>query len=296
MSNKKLKPAAGKSVAGKSNSRAKNDLSPREKTKQRAEAEKKAKRIVEEKQREQERREKKSADIRKKRKKQNAKEQKNRIRAGKKEIRSEKKSRFIVVLAKVWEKIKYYTGKDFLTSFNYVRIVIFIIVPIIIFVIGGIMVSRTVTVNVPTSIRNTSYSGRLESEALARDSVFNSQQRQVLTDSVRSSGSRKFSFYINSVIDIDDDFSTSELCFGNPSDNDCVLVATIFDSENNIIYRSLGLEPGKEINRATMFTELSYGMHRVKVSVNAYDKVTNEKIGTRYAEIKLAVGVIENEK
>ena len=73
-----------------------------------------------------------------------------------------------------------------------------------------------------------------------------------------------------------------------------MLIATVYDKENTVLYRSLGLEPGKEINRAKLFGEMSYGKHDVKVAVNAYDKNTNKKIGTRYAKIKIAVGVEYN--
>ena len=61
-----------------------------------------------------------------------------------------------------------------------------------------------------------------------------------------------------------------------------------------MLYRSLGLESGREINKAKLFKELSYGVHDVKVAVNAYDKATNKKIGTKYAKIKIAVGVEYN--
>ena len=85
-----------------------------------------------------------------------------------------------------------------------------------------------------------------------------------------------------------------DLCFGNTKTNDFVLIATVYDKDNTVLYRSLGLEPGKEINRAKLFGEMSYGIHDVKVAVNAYDKNTNKKIGTRYAKIKIAVGVEYN--
>ena len=199
-------------------------------------------------------------------------------------------------LAHLEKKIKYYTSKEFLDSFNYVRIFIFIIVPAVLIVFGIIGISKTVILNVPYEIISYEYNSRLESETVAKNSVFNAQQQQVFTDALHSAGSRKFDFYINSVIPVDDDGRTGKLSFGNPEQNNCVLVATVYDKSGEIIYRSLGLENGKELNEAKMFTSLSYGLHDVKVAVNAYDKETNEKIGTRYAKIKLAVGVDENGK
>ncbi len=278
MSNKKNVPVADKTVAGKNN------------YKRKKQAEKDAKRVLEEKERKQKQREKRSEEIRKQRQKVSAKNNRIAEKAEKKkrskEHRKNRRDNFRT-------KFKYYTSKEFLGSFNYFRIFTFIILPIALIVTGIVCVSHSVFVNVPTDIRKTEFNGRLESETVAQESVFNAQQQQVFMDALKARGSRNFEFYFNSVVDVNDDFSTDDLCFGNPESNDCVLIATVYDGDT-VLYRSLGLEPGREINRAKLFGELSYGVHDVKVAVNAYDKNTNEKVGTKYAEIKLAVGVDYN--
>ena len=292
MSNNKIRPAAGKSAAGKSNSK----KAEREKQKQRAKAEKNAKRVIEEKQKARRQREKRSEEIKKQRAKQSEIEKKNLNKIQQKEKRISRRKLFAEKLKKLWKRIKYYTSKEFLLTINFLKVFVFIVLPLILICFGIHFVSKTVLLNVPMNIRSFEYNSRLESETIAAPSVFNSQQQQVFMDALKASGSRKFEFYMNSVIPIDDNSSTDKLCFGNPADNNCVLIAVIYDSDGNIIYRSLGLECGKEINDAKMFTGLSYGLHDVKVAVNAYDRKTNEKIGTKYAEIKLAVGVDENGK
>lgn len=278
MSNKKNVPVADKTVAGKNN------------YKRKKQAEKDAKRVLEEKERKQKQREKRSEEIRKQRQKVSARNNRIAEKAEKKkrskEHRKNRRDNFRT-------KFKYYTSKEFLGSFNYFRIFTFIILPIALIVTGIVCVSHSVFVNVPTDIRKTEFNGRLESETVAQESVFNAQQQQVFMDALKARGSRSFEFYFNSVVDVNDDFSTDVLCFGNPESNDCVLIATVYDGDT-VLYRSLGLEPGREINRAKLFGELSYGVHDVKVAVNAYDKNTNEKVGTKYAEIKLAVGVDYN--
>ena len=278
MSNKKNVPVADKTVAGKNN------------YKRKKQAEKDAKRVLEEKERKQKQREKRSEEIRKQRQKVSARNNRIAEKAEKKkrskEHRKNRRDNFRT-------KFKYYTSKEFLGSFNYFRIFTFIILPIALIVTGIVCVSHSVFVNVPTDIRKTEFNGRLESETVAQESVFNAQQQQVFMDALKARGSRSFEFYFNSVVDVNDDFSTDDLCFGNPESNDCVLIATVYDGDT-VLYRSLGLEPGREINRAKLFGELSYGIHDVKVAVNAYDKNTNEKVGTKYAEIKLAVGVDYN--
>lgn len=278
MSNKKNVPVADKTVAGKNN------------YKRKKQAEKDARRVLEEKERKQKQREKRSEEIRKQRQKVSAKNNRIAEKAEKKkrskEHRKNRRDNFRT-------KFKYYTSKEFLGSFNYFRIFTFIILPIAIIVTGIVCVSHSVFVNVPTDIRKTEFNGRLESETVAQESVFNAQQQQVFMDALKARGSRSFEFYFNSVVDVNDDFSTDDLCFGNPESNDCVLIATVYDGDT-VLYRSLGLELGREINRAKLFGELSYGVHDVKVAVNAYDINTNEKVGTKYAEIKLAVGVDYN--
>lgn len=278
MSNKKNVPVADKTVAGKNN------------YKRKKQAEKDARRVLEEKERKQKQREKRSEKIRKQRQKVSAKN--NRI-AEKAEKKKRSKEHRKNCRDNFRTKFKYYTSKEFLGSFNYFRIFTFIILPIALIVTGIVCVSHSVFVNVPTDIRKTEFNGRLESETVAQESVFNVQQQQVFMDALKARGSRSFEFYFNSVVDVNDDFSTDDLCFGNPESNDCVLIATVYDGDT-VLYRSLGLEPGREINRAKLFGELSYGVHDVKVAVNAYDKNTNEKVGTKYAEIKLAVGVDYN--
>lgn len=278
MSNKKNVPVADKTVAGKNN------------YKRKKQAEKDARRVLEEKERKQKQREKRSEEIRKQRQKVSAKNNRIAEKAEKKkrskEHRKNRRDNFRT-------KFKYYTSKEFLGSFNYFRIFTFIILPIAIIVTGIVCISHSVFVNVPTDIRKTEFNGRLESETVAQESVFNAQQQQVFMDALKARGSRSFEFYFNSVVDVNDDFSTDDLCFGNPESNDYVLIATVYDGDT-VLYRSLGLEPGREINRAKLFGELSYGVHDVKVAVNAYDINTNEKVGTKYAEIKLAVGVDYN--
>lgn len=288
MSNKKNVPVAGKTVAGKNNFDKKNKKNAQKK---RTEAEKNARRVIEEKQKKQKQREKRSEEIRKQRRKANEKQTRATTKQAKKAAaKAKQKSR----KENFGKKVRYYTSKEFLGSFNYFRIFVFIVVPIALIVFGAVSLSQSVFMNVPAEIKSTEFNGRIESEAVAEKSVFNSLQQQVFIDSLKAKGNKNFKFYINSVIKVDDDFTADELCLGNPSENDCILIATIYDSDGQVLYRSLGIEPGTEINRAKLFTELSYGVHDVKVAVNAYDKNNYNKIGTQYAKIKLAVGVEYN--
>lgn len=295
MANKKNKPAAGKSVAGATNSG--KNISPKNKKhidKQKSEAAKQAQKVQEERLKAERERAKKSEDIRKRREKQKVRDEKTEKKQLDKEKRTNDRKKKVVFLKKIWDKVSYYTSKEFLGSFNYIRIFLFVVLPIVLIGFGISFLVQATFLNVPAEIRNLEFNGRLESSLVAKDSAFNSQQRQVFIESLDTHGSSKFDFYINSAIPVGDNGEIEELCFGNPNDEDIILVATVFDKEGEVLYRSLGLEKGKEINEVKLFQEVAYGTHKVKVAVNAYDRETNEKIGTKYARIKLCVGVDEN--
>ncbi len=287
MSNKKKKPAAGKSVAGKNNS-GKNNVkqAAKLKEKQKAEAQKNAQRIAAQREQAQRERAQKSAEIQKRRAKENEKAQREEKKLQQKNQRQLKRENRADNAKKSIKKIKFYTSREFLGSFNYARIFLFIVLPLVVLGVGIFFFTQTVFVNVPQEIRDYSYDGVLESEAQL--SKLSTHQRELLSDVLDSVGSNRFDFYIKKEI-LFVDGETESLCFGNPQENDCVLVAVIFNSEGDVIYRSMGLESGKELNDAKLFKELAFGNHKVKVAVNAYDKNTNEKIGTRYADITLKI-------
>ena len=295
MSDKKKKPAAGKSVAGTTNSgKASPNKNKKNIEKQKAEAAKQAQRVQEERQKAERERAKKSEDIRKRREKQRAKDEKAERKQLGKEKRSTQHKQNVAFLRKIWEKVQYYTSKEFLGSFNYTRIFLFVVLPIVLVAVGISFFTQATFLNVPSEIRDYEFNGRIESSYVAKESAFNAKQREVFIETLDAHGSSKFEFYINSAIPVEDNGVVKELCFGNPNEEDVVLVATVFDKDGEILYRSLGIEKGKEINEVKLFKEVAYGTHDVKVAVNAYSKDTNEKIGTKYARIKLSVGVDEN--
>ncbi|MBR6531118.1 MAG: hypothetical protein IKT61_01285 [Clostridia bacterium] len=296
MSNKKKKPAAEKSVAGKTNSGNKtSEKAKKEKEKQKVEAEKQAQRVREERQRAERERAKKSEDIQKRREKQRVKDEKHeRKNEAKQKVTSSVKNEVDSVrkvFGKIAEKLRHYTSREFLGSFRYSRILVFIVLPLLLFSVGIYFFLQTPLVNVPSEIRNLAFAGRLESTANAKPSAFSEGEQAMFIDSVKAHGAGDFDFYINTHITLNDNGETDTLRFGNPKENDCVLVAFIYDEDGRVLYRSLGLAAGKEINSAKFFEEVEYGTHEVKVAVNAYDSETNEKIATKYAEIILSVGV-----
>lgn len=277
MSDKKSMPASGKSAAGKNNLKAKKQ------------AEKNAQRIIDEKQKRKKLQEKRSREIQESRQKKKELELKKQQKEENRQQRILKKIQKKENLRKAYKKFRYYTSAEFLIKVNYKKVFLCIVLPVAVVVTGIVMLVNSVFVNVPVEIRNTEFNGRYESDTVATDSVFNKQQKKTMVNALKEKGCQKFDFYINSVIEIDDNFQTDSLTFGNLSDY--ILVATIFDEDGTVLYRSLGLKSGKEINKAEFFDELEYGQREVTVAVNAYNKKTYEKIGTKYAKVSLTIGV-----
>ena len=295
MSNKKKKPAAGKSVAGKTNSGKKIPDNKKNNGKNKSEAEKQAQRVREERLKAERERAKKSEDIQKRREKQRIKDEKDEKKAEAKaraasSVKNEVESvrRFF---KKLGGRLRYYTSKEFLGSFRYSRILIFIVLPLVLTGVGIYFLLLTPLVAVPSEIRELEFSGRIESGLTAKPSAFSESQQAMFIDSTSARGTDEFQFYFNTNVVIDDNGKTENLRFGNPQGNDYILVATVYDDDGRVLYRSLGLDEGKEINSARFFEEIAFGTHDVKVAVNAYNGETNEKIATKYAEITLSVGV-----
>lgn len=295
MSNKKKKPAAGKSVAGKTNSGKKIPDNKKNNEKKKAEAEKQAQRVREERLKAERERAKKSEELQKRREKQRVKDEKaeKKNEAKQKAVSSVRNELNSVrsLFEKIGKKLRYYTSKEFLGSFRYSRILVFIVLPLVLIGVGIYLFLQTPLVAVPSEIRDLEFSGRIESAATAKPSGFSESQQAMFIDSVGAHGTDDFEFYFNTNVTLDGNGETKNLRFGNPQGNDCILVATVYDEDGRVLYRSLGLEEGKEINSTKFFEEISYGTHDVKVAVNAYDSETNEKIATKYAKIKLSVGV-----
>ncbi len=277
MSDKKTMPASEKSAAGKNNLKAKKQ------------AEKNAQKIIDEKLKKKKQQAKRSHEIQEQRKKQKETEQKKQLKEELCRQKLLKKIQAKENIRKAYKKFRYYTSAEFLVKVNYKKVFLYIILLVVAVITGIVILVNSVFMNVPTAIRNEEFSGKFESDTSATESILNKQQKNVMVKLLREKGCKDFDFYINSVVEIDDKFRTNSLMFGNMSDY--VLVATIYDNDGTVLYRSLGLKPNKEINEATFFDEMEYGQHNVKVAVNAYNKKTYEKIGTKFAELSLTIGV-----
>lgn len=148
------------------------------------------------------------------------------------------------------------------------------------------------SVNIPDEVRNAQFKGRLEADSVAIESVLSDSQQKKLSKAVKAKGNvGTFDFYVNEEISIDEQTDPALLEFGSVSSNDCVLLAFLIDENGEIIYRSLGVEAGKEIRSVRLFDSVAYGTRNATLVVNGYDTETYEKIGTQSVKICLKIGV-----
>ena len=146
--------------------------------------------------------------------------------------------------------------------------------------------------SLPDSVKNVEFKGRLEPDSVAAETRLSEAQQEKLSKSVKARGSTgAFDFYVNDEISVQEHTDPVLLEFGNNSSNDCVLVAFLLDENGEVIYRSLGVEPGEEVRSVMLFDSVSYGTQTATLAVNGYDARTYEKIGTQTVKIKLKIGV-----
>ena len=146
--------------------------------------------------------------------------------------------------------------------------------------------------SLPDSVKNAEFKGRLEPDSVAAETRLSEAQQEKLSKSVKARGSTgAFDFYVNDEISVKEHTDPVLLEFGSNSSNDCVLVAFLLDENGEVIYRSLGVEPGEEIRSVMLFDAVSYGTQTATLVVNGYDARTYEKTGTQTVKIKLKIGV-----
>ncbi len=151
--------------------------------------------------------------------------------------------------------------------------------------------------SLPDNVKNAEFKGRLEPDSVAVETRLSEAQQEKLSKSVKAKGNTgAFDFYVNDKISVQEHTDPVLLEFGSNSSNDCVLVAFLLDENGEVIYRSLGVEPGEEIRSVMLFDGVSYGTQDVTLAVNGYDADTYKKIGTQTVKIKLEIGVDTVEK
>ena len=101
-----------------------------------------------------------------------------------------------------------------------------------------------------------------------------------------------FRYYAATELIFPEKHSSANLNLVNVFDNNCVFIASIVNSSDTVIYRSLGLEPGKALSDI-FISDLRYGRHDMKLVIAAYDPESYELIGVQYSDLTVQVGLEE---
>ncbi len=178
---------------------------------------------------------------------------------------------------------KYNIGKIVLAALLALGIIAAVVYLIVRIFTGG--------VKVPDEIKNAEYKGRLEASSVAVQTDISEEQQKILARSLSVKGDKSaFKFFVNKDIVMDDYSDPALIEFGSVSSNDCILLAFLVDENGNLLYRSLGVEPGEKISSVSLFDSVPYGKHKLTLFVNGYDPETKEIVGTQAATVNLKIG------
>jgi len=134
------------------------------------------------------------------------------------------------------------------------------------------------------------YTGARESSVNAKDIGFGLDEQLEKVGAAKTHGDKKaFGFYADGNISIGEGDTAVPLMLGNIDSNKCDFIISVLDKGRKIIYRSMGLAPGRYLPAAKLFETLPAGEHRLEVYVAAYDTKTFKKIGVQRMRLNLTV-------
>ncbi|NLX94415.1 MAG: hypothetical protein GXZ02_11345 [Clostridiales bacterium] len=115
------------------------------------------------------------------------------------------------------------------------------------------------------------------------------QQLQKAKDTKAKGDTRAFKFFANNEFMIEEWYDQFPLILGNPDTNKCDFIVTILN-DDTIVYRSMGIRPGKYLPSIKLFDTMPYGTYELRVVVAGYDPVTFKNIGVQHMKFKLVIG------
>lgn len=134
------------------------------------------------------------------------------------------------------------------------------------------------------------YRGLTESSVNVRDiEATREQQLQKVKDTRAKGNTRAFKFFANNEFAIEEWYDQFPLVLGNLDSNKCDFIVTILDGDT-IVYRSMGITPGKYLPSIKLFDNMDYGTYELMVVVAGYDPVTFKNIGVQHMKFKLVIG------
>lgn len=140
------------------------------------------------------------------------------------------------------------------------------------------------------------YAGRNEPiGAVSNITTSDADQKKLVKETKAKGKTSKFDFFANTTINLSDKKAALPITLGNPTYNDCVLIAYVVDENGEKVYHSLGIEKGKYISTIFIKNGLKYGENKLTLYVTAFgtdggkDGKSFKKIGTQHTELTVNV-------
>ncbi|MCR4614772.1 MAG: hypothetical protein K5756_01295 [Clostridiales bacterium] len=209
-------------------------------------------------------------------------------------LRKEKAQKTAVVPEKKLKAPKKNSFKDIFKDRKKLIIIIAAVLVVVVGVVIALIIHSSTGINALPKEAVPVYRGAKAHVSTVRDISIDAKEENKRIHAIKMKGDTdKFKFYcfILDTLEINEWYTPFEPCFANSKDNDCILIISIFNEENELLYRSLGLEPGKYIPNVKLFEMLDYGTYKCKLCVAAYDTKTFENIGVQYKDFTLTVGI-----
>ena len=137
------------------------------------------------------------------------------------------------------------------------------------------------------------YAGMLQESGVSPITITDEQVRQSVRNTKRHGNTRAFTYYCARTLKLDAETRRGYILFGNPADNDCDLVLSILDENDNLIYRTGGVEPGKYLTMIRPdVDEWECGTYTCKAYVCAYEGegLDYKCIGAQYSRLTVKIG------
>ena len=141
------------------------------------------------------------------------------------------------------------------------------------------------------------YSGRtFADDEVYLISISDEQQKELIEKTDAKGNTTKFSFYSNTGIEVQKPDSLLPLAISNPTTSEVILLCSLVNSDGVVVYRSLGIVPGRYVTNIRLSQYLDYGNNDMTLYVSAFraegegDTFEYKKVGTQKAEIQVIVG------
>lgn len=135
----------------------------------------------------------------------------------------------------------------------------------------------------------TDYACVLQKESIYPIGIDAQETVQRIKETNRHGQKTAFQYFCEEEITFRNCTSFGALILANPQTNTCDLVATIFDKDGRVLYRSNGIEPGKYLSQIRLMEGLQAGEYACRLYVAGFDRQTQKSVGVQYTKLKIIV-------